>query len=182
VLYELETEGHVTAKLFEVLNTRFAQSSSVSKFLTMIYGEIHEDGTFRFISAGHPKPMVFSAKYDELVDIDPDRLMNVLPIGVFPSQRDIDATDGSNSAPRQKPFTINEVSLIGAGDILLLQTDGLLEHGTEEGLFAPHHLEQTIRRVKHLPPREIVAAIREEMVRFAPSADDTSLVVVKKVS
>jgi hypothetical protein len=36
--------------------------------------------------------------------------------------------------------------------------------------------------VKHLPPREIVAAIREEMVRFAPSADDTSLVVVKKVS
>ena len=61
VLYELENEGHVTAKLFEVLNTRFAQSSSVNKFLTMIYGEISNDGTFRFISAGHPKPLIFSA-------------------------------------------------------------------------------------------------------------------------
>ena len=37
VLYELETEGHVTPNLFEVLNKRFARSSSVSKFLTMIY-------------------------------------------------------------------------------------------------------------------------------------------------
>jgi hypothetical protein len=182
VLYELETEGHVTSKLFEVLNTRFAQSSSVSKFLTMIYGEIGEDGTFRFISAGHPKPVVFSAKYDCLVDIDPDRLINVLPIGVFPSESDIDLVDETDSTPHQKPFAVNEVSLIGAGDILLLQTDGLLEHGTGEDLFAPSHLEQTIRRVKDLPPREIVAAIYEDMVRFAQPADDTSLVVIKKIS
>jgi serine phosphatase RsbU (regulator of sigma subunit) len=181
VLYELETEGHVTAKLFEVLNTRFAQSSSVSKFLTMVYGEIHEDGTFRFISAGHPKPMVFSAKYDRLVDIDPDRMINVLPIGVFPSESDIDLDDTS-STPHQKPFAINEVSLIGRGDILLLQTDGLFEHGDGDDLFAPRRLEQTIRRVKDLPPRDIVGAIYEDMVRFAPPADDTSLVVIKKIS
>jgi serine phosphatase RsbU (regulator of sigma subunit) len=181
VLYELDTEGHVTAKLFEVLNTRFAQSSSVSKFLTMIYGEIHEDGTFRFISAGHPKPMVFSAAYDRLVDIDPDRMINVLPIGVFPSGSDIDL-DESDSAPHQKPFAVNEVSLMGTGDILLLQTDGLFEHDNGDDLFAPRHLEQTIRRVKELPPHDIVDAIYEDMVRFAPPTDDTSLVVIKKIS
>ena len=182
VLYELETEGHVTSKLFEVLNTRFAQSSSVSKFLTMIYGEIGEDGTFRFISAGHPKPVVFSAKYDRLADIDPERLINVLPIGVFPSESDIDRADPSEATPHQKPFEVNEVSLMGKGDILLLQTDGMYEHSRGDDLFAPQHLEQSIRRVKDLPPREIVSSVYEDMVRFAPPADDTSLVVIKKIS
>ena len=88
ILYELETEGHVTAKLFEVLNTHFAQSSSVNKFLTKVYGEISEDGTFRSISAGHPKPLVFSAAYDRPVDIDPERMRNVLSIGLFPGAGD----------------------------------------------------------------------------------------------
>lgn len=182
VLYELETEGHVTAKLFEVLNTRFAQSSSVNKFLTMIYGEISEDGTFRFISAGHPKPLIFSAAYDRLVDIDPERMRNVLPIGLFPSQGDIDEPETLGHQPRQKRFSVNQVSLMGAGDILLLQTDGLHEHGIGDDLFAPRQLEETIRRVKDMPPHDIVAAIYEDMVRFAPPRDDTSLVVIKKIS
>lgn len=182
VLYELETEGHVTAKLFEVLNTRFAQSSSVSKFLTMIYGEISEEGTFRFISAGHPRPLIFSAEFDRLVDIDPERMKNVLPIGVFPSEGDIDAVDGHPAIQHQKRFSINEVSLMGTGDILLLQTDGLYEHSNGDELFAPRHLEESIRRVKDLPPHEIVAALYEDMVRFAPPKDDTSLVVIKKVT
>lgn len=181
VLYELETQGHVTAKLFEVLNTRFAQSSSVSKFLTMIYGEISEEGTFRFISAGHPRPLIFSAKYDRLVDIDPERMKNVLPIGVFPSEDDIDAVEGHPALRHKKRFSINEVSLMGTGDILLLQTDGLYEHSNGDEMFAPGHLEESIRRVKELPPREIVAALYEDMVRFAPPQDDTSLVVIKKV-
>ena len=34
---------------------------------------------------------------------------------------------------------------------------------------------------KGLTPREIVAALYEDMVRFAPPQDDTSLVVIKKV-
>ena len=180
VLYELETEGHVTAKLFEVLNTRFAQSSSVSKFLTMIYGEISEDGTFRFISAGHPRPLIFSAEFDRLVDIDPERMKNVLPIGVFPSEGDIDA-DADSARQHKKRFSVNEVSLMSPGDILLLQTDGLYEHTDGEEPFAPRHLEDSIRRVKDLPPRDIVTALYEDMVRFAPPTDDTSLVVIKKV-
>ena len=181
VLYELETEGHVTAKLFEVLNTRFSQSSSVSKFLTMIYGEISEEGTFRFISAGHPRPLIFSAEFDRLVDIDPERMNNVLPIGVFPSEGDIDADDCDPPVRHQKRFSVNEVSLMGTGDILLLQTDGLYEHANGDQLFAPRHLEESIRRVKDRSPHEIVAALYQDMVSFAPPKDDTSLVVIKKV-
>ncbi len=180
VLYELEIRGHVSSKLFEILNTRFHQSSSVNKFITMIYGEISEDGTFRFISAGHPKPLIYSAKFDRLVDIDPDRTRNFLPVGVFPSEGDIDEPPMKAPAHAKKRYAINEVSLMGVGDILLLQTDGLHEHARGDRMFTPDHLEASIRRVKDLPPREIVAAIREDMVRFAPPADDVSLVVIKK--
>jgi hypothetical protein len=31
------------------------------KFVSVIYGEISEDATFRFLSAGAPVPAVFSA-------------------------------------------------------------------------------------------------------------------------
>ena len=41
-LYELEMSGHITKRLFENLNTRFYHSSSLDKFVTMIYGEISE--------------------------------------------------------------------------------------------------------------------------------------------
>jgi serine phosphatase RsbU (regulator of sigma subunit) len=180
VLYELEMEGHVTAKLFEVLNNRFAKSSSVNKFITMIYGEIANDGTFRFISAGHPKPLVFSAEYDRLVDIDPERMKNVLPIGVFPTEGDIDELPAVGPLPHKKRFSVNEVKLMGRGDLLLLQTDGLYEHADGDRAYTPRRLEAAIRRVKNLPPKEIVTAIRDDMLRFAPPQDDTSIVIIKR--
>ena len=71
---------------------------------------------------------------------------------------------------------------MGTGDILLLQTDGLHEHADGDNEFVPRHLEESIRRVKDLPPHKIVAAVYEDMVRFAPPKDDTSLVVIKKIS
>src|SRR5579883_3483346 len=45
-LYELDMFGNITRRLFENLNSRFYQSSSRYKFVTMIYGEISEDATF----------------------------------------------------------------------------------------------------------------------------------------
>jgi len=180
VLYELETQGHVSAKLFDILNTRFHKSSSIGKYLTMIYGEISEDGTFRFISAGHPKPLVFSAEYDCFVEIDPDRTKNFLPVGLFRSENDIDEPPTSIPAPANKSYSVNEVSLMGRGDILLLYTDGISEHADGARLYAPQHLEAAIRHAKHLSPSEIVAAIREDSTDFAPPQDDTSLVVIKK--
>ena len=116
-----------------------------------------------------------------MVDINPEQMKNVLPIGVFPSEGDIDANDAEPAMQHKKRFSVNEVSLMGTGDILLLQTDGLYEHSNGDELFATHRLEESIRSVKDLPPHEIVAALYEDMVRFAPPKDDTSLVVIKKV-
>ncbi len=180
VLYELEMHGHVTAKLFEILNSRFHRSSAVTKYLTMIYGEITEGGTFRFISAGHPKPMIFSSEFDRFVNIDPSRLTTTFPVGMFPTETEVNEKLDSTPLVYKKKYTVNEVNLMAPGDLLFLATDGLIEHSDGDRDFVPERLEQAVRVVKHLSAKEIVAAVRDRMVRFAPPADDTSLVVIKR--
>jgi len=180
VLYELEMNGHVTAKLFEILNTRFHQSSSVTKFVTMIYGEISEKGIFRFISAGHPPPMIFSAEFDCFVRIDPARLRTFFPVGMFPNEAGIEERMEPRPRVYKKKYTVNEVNLMAPGDILFLFTDGLSDHAADGQSYVPGRFESVVRACKHLPAREIVAAVRADMEAFAPAADDTSLVVIKR--
>ncbi len=178
--YELEQNGEVTPKLIEVLNTRFYQSSSVSKFVTMVYGEVTEDGAFRFILAGHPRPMVFSAEFDRFVSIGEDRLASFPPIGVLPSESDVDRDMSARSPHYARRYTVNEVNLMAPGDILLLLTDGILEHEREGEDFAPTHLEDALRAAKHLPSAAILDQVRAAVLAFAPQQDDMSLVVVKR--
>jgi serine phosphatase RsbU (regulator of sigma subunit) len=178
VLYELEMHGHVTAKLFEILNTRFHQSSSVTKFLTMIYGEISDKGIFRFISAGHPPPMIFSAEFDCFV---PSLWRGPLPVGMFPNEVGVEESMEPRPRVYKKKYTVNEVNLMAPGDLLFLFTDGLSDHAAEGQSYVPGRFEATVRAFKHLPAREIVAAVYEDMKGFAPLTDDTSLVVIKRV-
>jgi serine phosphatase RsbU (regulator of sigma subunit) len=181
VLYELDRYGEVTTRLFENLNTRFFNSTSIEKFMTVVYGEISESGTFRFISAGHPAPQVFSAEFDCLVTISRDRLVSVYPLGMFPSEDDVDASR-QLGALRYKPrYTVNEVNLMSAGDVLLLATDGLRDHerGDDEP-FVPQRLETVLRQVKGGSAREIHEAVLDAAAAFAPFTDDTSLIVIKR--
>ena len=181
VLYELEIHGEVTTGLFEILNTRFYQSSSVRKFVTMVYGEINEDGTFRFISAGHPAPLIFSREADRFVHVDPRRMVSLLPLGLFPSAADVARAMAPAPRPAVESFTVNEVTLMSPGDILLLATDGVidLEHDGKQFVRGP--LERVLRHTKDEPASDILAACREALVRFAPADDDASLVVLKRL-
>jgi serine phosphatase RsbU (regulator of sigma subunit) len=69
---------------------------------------------------------------------------------------------------------------MGAGDILLLHTDGLAEHRYGEQDYFPSQVEQTVRCVKDRPARAIYEAVREDLVAFGEPADDISLVVIKR--
>ena len=69
VYYELDRYGEVTTRIFEHINTRFYRTTAVNKYFTMIYGEISPSGAFRFISAGHQPPAVFSREYGKFVKI-----------------------------------------------------------------------------------------------------------------
>lgn len=177
VLYELEHNGHVTAKLFEVLNTRFYQSSSVTKYATVLYGEIAEDGTFRFILAGHPPPLVFSARYGRFMEVDTNRKVAVHPLGLFPTEGDVDGAADEQPVAVSPRYTVNEVRLMGDGDVLLLHTDGASDHVGGDLAGA---LEPTLRRVSSRSAREIVEVLHAELLSRGDLADDMTLVAIKK--
>jgi serine phosphatase RsbU (regulator of sigma subunit) len=179
-IYEMDHFGDITTRLFEHINTRFYRSSSVGKFLTMIYGEISEDGAFRFVSAAHPMPVVFSHRFDRMMDISQDSLTSFPPIGMLPSYDDVDRSASRSVLGFKQKYEINEITLMGAGDILLLYTDGLSDHCRGEEFYFPERLEATLRGVKDRSAREICAAIREDMWGFERPEDDVSFVVIKK--
>jgi serine phosphatase RsbU (regulator of sigma subunit) len=179
--YELDLFGELTTRLFENLNSRFFRSSSVSKFLTLLYGEISEQGTFRFMSAAHPIPVVFSRKYDSIVDISSDIVTTFPPIGTLPSREDIDRNKAKTILPFKGKYEVAEINLMGYGDILLLYTDGLSEHFNGEDEYFPGRLEEKLREVKRQSAREIFEAIAQDVTAFSPRADDLSFVVIKRL-
>jgi len=179
-LYELDQFGHITKRLFENLNNRFYHSSSLNKFVTMLYGEIAEDSSFRFLSAAHPLPAVFSNKNDRFMEVSESLSTSFPPIGTLPSKDVIDRNASDSALGFKDQYQTNEWTLMGAGDILLLFTDGLSEHARGDEPYFPGRLEQLLRSVKHMRAREIVQKIREDVLSFAPLSDDISVVVIKK--
>ena len=181
-IYELDMFGHVTKRLFENLNTRFYQSSSENKFVSLIYGEISEDAGFRFLSAAQPFPVVFSKKHDQFMDVSQDLCVSSPPLGMVPS---LHVTDGNRTASPlgfKDDYKMNQWVLMGAGDILLLLTDGLVEHcDADDNYYYPACLEQKLRDVKHQPAAEIFEAVRTDLLAFSKPRDDISLVVIKRM-
>ena len=180
VTYELDMYGNVTKRLFENLNTRFYHSSSLNKFVTMIYGEISEDTTFRFLSAAHPPPVVFSNQHNRFMEVSQDFCTSFPPIGTLPSLDVIDHSTTQSVLGFKERYQLNEWKLMGTGDILLLYTDGLLEHGDGNESYFPRHLEAKVREVKHRNAREIFEEIKSHLLGFAERTDDISFVIIKR--
>ena len=185
ILYELDLYGEITAHLFEQINTRFFKSTTLHKlagdvdstsFITLLYGEISFTGRFRFICAGHPQPLVFSRAYDRFVEISPDRMVSYPPIGLQISEDDADVKLFPRVLGYKKRYTINELNLMGEGDVLLLYTDGLIDP------FSPYtqqHLERAISGARDGSAQEICRKILADRTAVAVPTDDLSLVVIK---
>jgi len=179
-IYELDMFGNITKRLFENLNTRFYHSSSLNKFVTMIYGEISEDTTFRFLSAAHPPPVVFSNQHNRFMEVSQDFCTSFPPIGTLPSLDVIDRNTTQSVLGFKERYQLNEWKLMGTGDILLLYTDGLLDHTNGTEPYFPQQLEAKVREVKHRSAREIFEAIKANIMSYAERADDVSFVIIKR--
>jgi serine phosphatase RsbU (regulator of sigma subunit) len=180
-IYELDVFGAITTHLFENLNARFYNSSSSHKYLTMLYAEITEDASFRFLSAGHPAPLVFSNKNDRFMETrDEDRITSP-PVGTMPSNNVIDRKETESILGFKSGYEWNEWKVMGRGDILLLSTDGLLEHSNGDTSFAPARLEQLVRDTKDGSASDIVRAITKDVLAFATPADDISVIAIKRL-
>jgi serine phosphatase RsbU (regulator of sigma subunit) len=179
-IYELDLFGQVTKRLFENLNTRLYQSSSDHKFVSMIYGEISEDASFRFLAAAQPFPLVFSQEQNQIVDTRQELCASYPPLGMVPSLHVTDSLKTTSVLGFKEDYTMNQWVLEGAGDILLLHTDGLVEHHDDDAYYQPERLEQKLREVKDRTSAEIFDAIMADVQAFGTPSDDISLVVIKR--
>jgi serine phosphatase RsbU (regulator of sigma subunit) len=179
-IYELDTFGEITKRLFENLNTRFYQSSGAHKFISLIYGEISEDWRLRFLSAANPFPAIFSRQEDRFMEVGSDLRVSFPPLGMLPSLHAIDRSAvGESTLGFKERYETNEWRVMGAGDILLLHTDGLGEHSRGNEQYFPGRLEDTLRRVKDQSAKQIVEAIEQDLRAFNDPSDDISMVVIK---
>jgi serine phosphatase RsbU (regulator of sigma subunit) len=184
-LYELSSRGEISSRLIEQINTRFCRSktlrnlvadSSSTSFITLIYGEISNSGRFRFISAGHPPPLVFSREFDRFVEIRSDRLVSYPPLGLQLNEDNADARFYQPALGYKKRYAVNELNLLGHGDVMLLYTDGLIDPFSD---YTQARLERAVSRAKNGSAKHICEAILEDRNFSAKQTDDLSLVVVK---
>jgi len=174
--YELDNFGEITTKLFEHLKTRFYEATTIQKFFTMIYGEFSAGGQFRFLLAGHPLPVIWSRRYGARVDISRDRFVSYTPVGMFPSTVGVDDRRRYRNDYSEN-YEVNEINLLGEGDVLLLYTDGLSEHG--DGRFFQERLDTCLAAADG-GASEAVRAIRDALPDYGPPADDMTFVVLRR--
>jgi serine phosphatase RsbU (regulator of sigma subunit) len=177
MLAELDRNGKTTPDIFEKINLRLAQSVTARNALgrdkndnsreiaTMLYGEIRPGGYFRFVNFGHPPPLVFSAEYGRFMEIDKARMAQFLALGLEIPEDHPDRNKYLSMARRTRKMNssdIAEITLMNAGDILFLYTDGVFDGSDEQDRL---QIEQVIRERKDDPAKAICNAILEYAVR-----------------
>ena len=175
--YELDRNGEITTRIFEHLNTRFYRTTAVSKYFTMLYGEISRGGRFRFISAGHEPPLVFSREYGKFVDISDERTVSFPPVGLLPPKDDLDDAPDSTFVGKDA-YSVNEISLLAPGDLLLLVTDGFIEH--DEGGFFHGEVESILDECSDHTASDICDRLQEALLARGERVDDISAVVIQR--
>ena len=177
MLSELDRSGKTTPELFEKINLRLALSVTARNALgrdandnsreiaTMLYGEIHPDGHFRFVNFGHPPPLVFSAQYGRFMEIDKDRMVQFLALGLEIPEDHPDRNRYFSMGLRRKRMNssdVAEITLMSPGDILFLYSDGVYDGSDEQDRL---RIERVIREQKNEPAKEICIAILEHAVK-----------------
>lgn len=181
VIYELKFRGTVSVELLENINTRFYNSSAVGKYITMIYGEISEAGSFHFVSAGHLPPIVFSYDFGKIVEISKDRLTTFPPIATMPTKGGFHIEHHDNLLGYKEKYTVNELNLMGKGDIMMLYSDGLYEIANDDGEeYFKTRLEKKLAELKNLTAKEIFMNIKDDVLKFATPEDDLSFIIIKR--
>jgi len=201
MLSELDHHGKTTPELFENINLRLAHSVTARNALgiseqehareiaTMLYGEVHPYGYFRFVNFGHPPPLVFSAEYSRFVELDKDRMVQFLPLGL---QMSADHPDRKKyfsmklRAGEANSTDVAEITLMSPGDILFLYTDGVYDGSDDE---ERRHLESVMREHYQQSPRDISKAVLAHATRNddnlrqigqVESIDDKTVFIIKR--
>jgi serine phosphatase RsbU (regulator of sigma subunit) len=201
MLTELDRYGKTTPMLFENLNLRLAQSVTARNELaidekegarenaTMLYGEVHPGGHFRFANFGHPPPLMFSADSCKFVNLGPARIVQFLALGLQIAADHPDRRRYYSLSLRLREIEssdLAEITLLNPGDILVLYTDGVYDGSDKQGREL---LQAVMREHYRQSAKDICNALldyavkRDELLRQSSDADlidDKTVFIVKR--
>jgi len=201
MLSELDSHGTTTTDLFEKLNLRLAESATARNALgrtlredareiaTLLYGEIHPGGNFRFVNFGHPPPLVFSAKYSRFMEIDKNRMVQFMALGLEIPENHPDRNKYIWVKLRKRriePSDLAEITLMGKGDILFLYSDGVYDGSNER---ERHQIEDVIRAHQPDSAKNVCHAVldyaraRDARLReqgHGDEVDDKTVLIIKR--
>ena len=149
--------------------------------------ELNENGEFRFISAGHPLPLIYSYKHDAVCHLHSSSYASSLPMSMFPSDKAL-VEINKNTINIFNHFTTNKSSIPRSGDLVILYSDGFSEHANNKGelYFDPSpegkggRLQEVINENKNLEAEDLYYIIKDDLLKFGKQDDDISFVIIKK--
>lgn len=152
------TPGTLLAAVNDLLHDDLSRAELL---ISMFYVRLDmENRTLAYANAGHNHPFLFRAREGAFIKLDADGLL----MGV------------KTDVCFEEKFT-----LVESGDILILYTDGVTEAEDAEGeLFGTGRLCGVIAEHGELHPKEIMAAIFQELTAFTLS-DDVAMIIIKIV-
>jgi serine phosphatase RsbU (regulator of sigma subunit) len=149
----------------EHLNQELGADLPTGRFVTFVAAVCcPECPDVEMLSAGHGPLFVYSRHQDRFTEMN----AQALPLGILPSF----ASD--------PPVRLQ----LGAGDLLLLATDGFFEWENDQGVqFGVERMEEVMRASRDLPSSEIITRLYDAVIKFSngtKQADDLTAVLIKR--
>jgi len=158
VEHEMKISG-VIHRLNRVINS----SRLSTKFISLVYGELERNGTFVYVNAGHPPPLLLKESGVERLDVG-----------------------GSILGPIRESVFDRGFAFIDPGDILVFFTDGIVERVDKDEIpFDEKGLELFVREHRTESSREIVDKLFDHLECFGGRAkwrDDATVIIMKRLS
>lgn len=155
------TIGEDPVRVLNQINQFLCQHAEVGHYATMFFSLVDRDGTFRFIKAAHPSPLLLRRG-----KVSPLYTEGSFPVGLIQEAR----------------FEAESVQL-EPGDTLLLFSDGVTEAEDPEGNeFGVPRLSELLAEHENAPLDELQHNVLEAVDHFcrgAAQADDITVVVAR---
>jgi stage II sporulation SpoE-like protein len=149
------------AHAFEKLNRVIHRSNMSSRFVSVFYGELEQDGTIVYVNGGHQPPLLFRKES-----------IATLAVG------------GTVIGPLPEARFRRGIARLEHGETLVLCTDGILERRNGAGDFLGEDgLIRLVRANESRPAEKILEKIFEATQDWGdgrPWDDDATVVIVKR--